>query len=53
MRASLGGADLTGAIVGGANFNEADVTSAKLKSLVGAENANLDRARNLKAAFRD
>ena len=53
MRASLGGADLTGAIVEGANFNEADVASAKLKDLVGAENTNLDSARNLKSAFRD
>jgi uncharacterized protein YjbI with pentapeptide repeats len=53
MRASLGGADLTGAIVDGANFNEADVASAKLKELVGASSSNLDRARNLKSAFRD
>lgn len=53
MRASLGGADLTRAIVDGANFNEADVTSAKLKALVGADRTNLERARNLKAAFRD
>ena len=34
-------------------FNEADVTSAKLKSLVGADNSNLERAYNLKSAFRD
>lgn len=53
MRASLGGADLTGATVEGANFEEADVASAKLKELEGMEGSNLDRARNLKSAFRD
>ena len=51
--ADLGGADLTGARIGDANFRQADLDSAKLISLVGADDTNLDQARNLKAAIRD
>ena len=51
--ADLGGADLTGARINGANFKQADVDSAKLLSLVGADDTNLDQARNLTGAMRD
>ncbi len=53
MSAELAGGDLTGATVKGANFNMADVDSAKLISLIGEAGANLDRALNLSSAFRD
>ncbi len=49
----MAGADLTGATVTGANFNEADVTSARLIELVGEDQArNLDKAKNLDRAIR-
>jgi uncharacterized protein YjbI with pentapeptide repeats len=53
MLAELAGADLTGAKVAGANFNQADVTSAKLIGLAGeAQALNLDSAKNLDRAIR-
>jgi uncharacterized protein YjbI with pentapeptide repeats len=52
MSAELGGADLTGARIAGANFNKADVTSATLKSLDGETESNLTSAANLGAAIR-
>ena len=50
----MSGADLTCANVAGANFNDADVNSAKLLSLQGRESAlDFQKARNLEHAFRD
>ena len=54
LLAEMAGADLTGSTVTGANFNKADVTSAKLVRLVGADQArNLDKAKNLDRAIRN
>lgn len=50
--ATMGGADLSGASVDGANFTDADLTSTRLKDITGAEDANLEDARNLDRAFR-
>jgi uncharacterized protein YjbI with pentapeptide repeats len=50
----LGGADLTGAIVTGADFDDADLVSTRLIRPVGLDAArNLDKAKNLERAQRD
>lgn len=50
--ATMGAADLTGADVTGANFRNADVTSTRLYDLKGADQANINEAKNLNRAMR-
>jgi len=42
---------LLGTNTGNANFNNADVTSARLVDLIGEESSNLSKAKYLNAAF--